>query len=104
DREDAGPSLPSPTLRQGRRGLARQTASAERNGHRMKTWQVIDAIVISEAREAVEYGLMEAGAMGTETTDEAGGRLSVAAYFDSFKPIETARESVLEALQIYGFE
>ena len=70
----------------------------------MKTWQVIDAIVRSDAREAAEYGLMEAGATGTETTDEAGGRLSVAAYFDSPESSNTALESVLEALQIYGFD
>lgn len=70
----------------------------------MKTWQVIDAIVISDAREAAEYGLMEAGAIGTETTDEASGRLSVAAYFDSPESSKTAHESVLEALQIYGFD
>ena len=70
----------------------------------MKTWQVIDAFVISDAREAAEYGLMEAGAIGTETTDEAGGRLRVAAYFDSPESENTAHESVLEALQIYGFD
>ncbi len=70
----------------------------------MKTWQVIDAIVISDAREAAEYGLMEAGAIGTETTDEAGGRLRVAAYFESPESGNTAHESVLEALQIYGLD
>src|SRR5687767_15920166 len=70
----------------------------------MKTWQVIDAMVISEAREAAEYGLMEAGAIGTETTDEASGRLNVAGYFDSPESSTTARASVLEALQIYGFD
>ena len=70
----------------------------------MKTWQVIDAMVISDAREAAEYGLMEAGAIGTETTDEASGRLSVAAYFDSPESSKTAHESVLEALEIYGFD
>jgi ribosomal protein L11 methyltransferase len=70
----------------------------------MKAWQVIDAMVISEAREAAEYGLMEAGAIGTETTDEASGRLSVVAYFDSPESSKTAHESVLEALQIYGFD
>jgi ribosomal protein L11 methyltransferase len=70
----------------------------------MKTWQVIDAMVISDAREAVEYGLMEAGAIGTETKDEASGRLSVAAYFDTPESSKTAHESVLEALQIYGFD
>lgn len=70
----------------------------------MKTWQVIDAMVISDAREAAEYGLMEAGAIGTETKDEASGRLSVAAYFDSPESSKTAHESLLEALQIYGFD
>ncbi|HEV2905655.1 MAG TPA: 50S ribosomal protein L11 methyltransferase [Pyrinomonadaceae bacterium] len=70
----------------------------------MKTWQVIDAVVISDAREAAEYGLMEAGAIGTETMDDANGRMSVAAYFDSPESIKTAHESVLKALQIYGFE
>lgn len=70
----------------------------------MKTWQVIDAMVISDAREAAEYGLMEAGAIGTETKDEASGRLSVAAYFDTPESSKTAHESVLEALQIYGFD
>lgn len=70
----------------------------------MKTWQVIDAIVISDAREAAEYGLMEAGAIGTETTDSTNGRLSVAAYFESPESSKTAHERVLEALQIYGFD
>lgn len=70
----------------------------------MKTWQVIDAMVISEAREAAEYGLMEAGAIGTETGDDANGRVNIAAYFDTPESCKTAHESVLEALQIYGFD
>jgi ribosomal protein L11 methyltransferase len=70
----------------------------------MKTWQVIDAIVISDAREAAEYGLMEAGAIGTETKDDANGRVNIAAYFDTPESSKTAHESVLEALQIYGFD
>ena len=70
----------------------------------MKTWQVIDAMVISDAREAAEYGLMEAGAIGTETRDEPNGRVNITAYFDSPEASKTAHESVLEALQIYGFD
>ena len=70
----------------------------------MKTWQVIDTTVISDAREAAEYGLMEAGAIGTETRDDANGRVNIAAYFDSPDSSKTAHESVLEALQIYGFD
>jgi ribosomal protein L11 methyltransferase len=70
----------------------------------MKTWQVIDAVVNSDAREAAEYGLMEAGAIGTETVADANGRVSIAAYFDSPESIKTAHGSVLEAFQIYGFD
>lgn len=70
----------------------------------MKTWQVIDAIVIAEACEAAEYGLMEAGAIGTETSNNASGRQNVIAYFDSPESSQIAHESVLEALQIYGFD
>ena len=70
----------------------------------MKTWQVIDAVVISDAREAAEYGLMEAGAIGTETMDGETGRMSVAAYFDGTVSIDDARETVFEALHIYGFD
>ena len=70
----------------------------------MKTWPVIDAMVISDAREAAEYGLMEAGAIGTETRDDANGRVNIAAYFDTPESSNTAHESVLEALQIYGFD
>jgi ribosomal protein L11 methyltransferase len=70
----------------------------------MKTWQVIDALVISDAREAAEYGLMEAGAIGTETKDDANGSMTVAAYFDSPELSLSAHDSVLQALQIYGFD
>jgi ribosomal protein L11 methyltransferase len=70
----------------------------------MKTWQVIDVMVISDAREAAEYGLMEAGAIGTETKDDANGRVNIAAYFDGPESGKTAHKSVLEALQIYGFD
>ncbi|HEY5838080.1 MAG TPA: 50S ribosomal protein L11 methyltransferase, partial [Pyrinomonadaceae bacterium] len=70
----------------------------------MKTWQVIDAMVISDAREAAEYGLMEAGAIGTETRDDANGCVNIAAYFDTAESRKTAHETVLEALQIYGFD
>jgi len=52
----------------------------------MKTWPVIDAMVISDAREAAEYGLMEAGAIGTETRDDTNGRVNIAAYFETLSP------------------
>ena len=67
----------------------------------MKTWQVIDAVVTKEAREAAEYGLMEAGAAGTETVESGNRPLTITAYFDGASPIESARASVLDALRIY---
>ncbi len=84
-------------------------------------WYAVDVRLAAEAREAVEYALMEAGALGTEsalrpagTVIEAGGELreeahfaedefvSIAAYFDSPPEIERVRAALLEALRIYG--
>lgn len=70
----------------------------------MKTWQVIEASVTSEAREAVEYGLMEAGAGGTETIESANGRVRVCGYFDTPAAIERVKTTIAAALRIYGFE
>ena len=64
-------------------------------------WQVIDAVVTNDAREAAEYGLMEVGALGTETVEATGGHLKITAYFDSASSIEAARAGVLDALRIY---
>jgi ribosomal protein L11 methyltransferase len=68
----------------------------------VKTWQIVEAVVTSEAREATEYGLMEAGAVGTETNEIVSGRVRVVGYFDEAAAIEPARARVLDALRIYG--
>jgi ribosomal protein L11 methyltransferase len=84
-------------------------------------WYAVDVTLSARAREAVEYALMEAGALGTEsalrpegTVIEAGGELrevarfaedefvQVAAYFDSPPEIERVRTALAEALRIYG--
>src|SRR2546428_10118340 len=94
--------MSSGAVRQGRGRLARPAALARRDGNRaVKTWQVIDAVVTKEAREAAEYGLMEAGATGTETVESGNRHLTIMAYFDGASPIESARASVLDALRIY---
>ena len=54
------------------------------------------------AREAVEYALMEAGALGTETDDGPNEILRVTAYFENAPDRERVREELLAALQIYG--
>jgi ribosomal protein L11 methyltransferase len=67
-----------------------------------KTWHVIDAFVTGDAREAVEYGLMEAGALGTETIESANGTARVVGYFEIPVQLNAVRENVHEALKIYG--
>jgi ribosomal protein L11 methyltransferase len=67
-----------------------------------KRWRAIDATAISDACEAIEYGLMEAGALGTETSDTGGPNVIVSGYFDSHPEIEGVRAALLDALRIYN--
>jgi ribosomal protein L11 methyltransferase len=67
-----------------------------------KTWQVIDASTTADAREAVEYGLMEAGALGTETIESANGTARVVGYFETPIQVDAVRGHLGEALKIYG--
>ena len=67
-------------------------------------WFALDVTLTARAREAVEYALMEAGALGTEVAEESGERVRVAAYFDAPPSIERVREALLEALRVYGLE
>jgi ribosomal protein L11 methyltransferase len=65
-------------------------------------WYALDVTLDSRAREAVEYALMEAGALGTELLDEVDETTRVAGYFDSPPQVERVRAGLLEALRIYG--
>lgn len=62
-----------------------------------RTWFAIDVTIAKEAREAVEFGLMEAGALGTEHTDG-----KVTAYFDETPNRENIRAELMSALSIYS--
>jgi ribosomal protein L11 methyltransferase len=67
-------------------------------------WYALDLTISGEAREAVEYGLMEAGALGTETNDapdQDEELLRVTAYFDHTPELERVRAELAEALHIY---
>ena len=67
-------------------------------------WYGLDLIVAGEAREAVEYALMEAGSLGTETNDATSPDeelLRVTAYFDQTPELERVRAELSEALHIY---
>ena len=61
-------------------------------------WHALDVDVEPEAREAVEYALIEAGASGTETAVD-GTR--VTGYFEAVPDRERVREELREALRIY---
>ena len=65
-------------------------------------WFALDVTHEREAREAVEYGLMEAGALGTEAREGADGLAEVAAYFDSPPDGERVRAAISDALEIYS--
>ena len=54
------------------------------------------------AHEAVEYALMEAGALGTETNDDEDKILTVTAYFENAPDRERVRDELFAALKIYG--
>ncbi len=71
------------------------------NTHKTLGWQALILTVESAAREAVEYALMEAGALGTETGDEVNALLTVTGYFDRPPERERMREELGEALRIY---
>jgi len=67
-----------------------------------RIWHAIEATVAADAREAISYGLMEAGALGTETIDSSNGAATVIGYFDSETAVATVGAKLTEALQIYG--
>ncbi|MGZ8848232.1 MAG: 50S ribosomal protein L11 methyltransferase [Pyrinomonadaceae bacterium] len=68
-----------------------------------KRWHALDAIALREACEAIEYGLMEAGALGTETNEAGSANVIVSGYFDLNPEIEIVRNALLDALRIYNF-
>jgi ribosomal protein L11 methyltransferase len=66
------------------------------------TWHALDITLMARAREAVEYALMEAGALGTEHAgDDANDVARVSAYFDAPPEVEGVRAALLDALRIY---
>ncbi len=68
----------------------------------VKIWHAVDAIALRGAREAIEYGLLEAGAIGTETNEITNGDISVRGYFDACPTVGIVRAALLDALRIYS--
>jgi len=64
-------------------------------------WYALDVETEAAAREAVEYALMEAGALGTETNDAADKLVLVTGYFDHTPNRESVRTGLADALRVY---
>lgn len=65
-------------------------------------WHALIVTIESIAREAVEYALMEAGALGTEALESDGELSRVTAYFEAMPDRERVRAELFEALTIYS--
>jgi ribosomal protein L11 methyltransferase len=65
-------------------------------------WYALILRIESTSQEAVQYALMEAGAMGTEVNHDDGDQWRVTAYFDSVPDRERVRAELSEALRIYN--
>jgi ribosomal protein L11 methyltransferase len=66
-----------------------------------RIWYALDVAVVPQAREAVEYALMEAGALGTETNPSDNEFSTVSGYFEALPDRELVRSVLAEALRIY---
>jgi ribosomal protein L11 methyltransferase len=64
----------------------------------IEIWYALEVEIEPQAREAVEYALIEAGASGTETSTDS---TKVTGYFNSVPKREKVREKLFEALRIY---
>ena len=65
-------------------------------------WHALDVELEASASEAVEYALMEAGALGTETENSNDSLIHVTGYFESVPDRERVRAELFEALRIYN--
>ncbi len=67
-------------------------------------WYALELSCTEGAEEAVEYALMEVGALGTEGDVSPGpdGLVRVTAYFEEPPEVERVREALAEALRVYG--
>ena len=66
-------------------------------------WLAIEVMCLREACEAIEYGLMEAGALGTETR-EAVDNVQVVGYYQQEVSELEIRAALLEAVRIYELD
>lgn len=67
-----------------------------------RVWYALQLTIEAAAREAVEYALMEAGALGTESLDVDDRVMRAIGYFDAPPLREHVRSVLSEALRVYG--
>ncbi|HEX8890661.1 MAG TPA: 50S ribosomal protein L11 methyltransferase [Pyrinomonadaceae bacterium] len=70
-------------------------------GKHARVWYALELKIETAAREAVEYALMEAGALGTFVSNETAEFEQVSAYFDAAPEREHLRAMLFDALRIY---
>jgi ribosomal protein L11 methyltransferase len=75
--------------------------SSTQEDHSVQLWYALDVEIEAAAREAVEYALMEAGALGTETNDAEDKLVRVTGYFDHTPIRESVRSELAHALRVY---
>ena len=66
-----------------------------------KAWIAVDVYCPTGAVEACSYGLMEAGAQGTESRDADDGSVMVTGYFSKAVDEQFVRDKLIEACRIY---
>ncbi|HEX7997407.1 MAG TPA: 50S ribosomal protein L11 methyltransferase [Pyrinomonadaceae bacterium] len=69
---------------------------------RERCWYAVELKAEATAHEAVEYALMEAGALGTESIEGDDGLTRATGYFDALPERERVRATLFDALRIYG--
>src|SRR5689334_13147879 len=67
-----------------------------------KSWAALDVIATNQSREAIEYGLMEAGALGTETSAAPDDCFNVRGYFEIAPDVDSVRVALIQSLRIHG--
>lgn len=76
------------------------------NTKQNQNWFALEITVGADASEAVEFGLNELDALGTEINHlgkKATEKVCVVGYFNELPAAETTKNVVEEALRIYGF-
>jgi len=66
-----------------------------------RSWYAVDVCIEAPAREAVEYALMEANALGTETIEDAT-RVTVRGYFEIHPENDSVKSALMDAFSIYS--